>query len=122
MVGADYVPYDTVYLHTKYTGVRTSNDRAVWDYLSISIATGPNGTFTPVGCIGIKDDGFVDVTLEYFSFPSTQVQYVKYEFGAASADWGGGSRVWNLYAQDVQSQVPIPAAAWLISPCSPVLQ
>jgi len=84
-------------------------DRYVWDYLGISISNDNTG-FTLVGHIGTNGDGIYDVTSspKYFDLADTGVRYVKYDFGTHSPMWSdGGSRVVDLYAQNVTVPEPI---------------
>ena len=98
-VGANFVP--------------PPDDREVWDYFAISISTSTNGSvFNEVGHIG-TNDGILEVTSspQFFNLAATEVRYVKYDFGTYSYDWGGGSRVLDLYAQYA---VPEPATMLLL--------
>ena len=98
-VGSSFVPYP--------------GDREVWDYFGISIGTDVTA-LSLVGSIGTKGQ-FVEVTSSpiYFQLSTpTLVRYVKYEFGQYSPDWGGGSRVYDVYAN--ATTVPEPATLLLL--------
>jgi hypothetical protein len=96
-------------------------DREVWDYFGVSISTTSPYSFTPVGHIGTKNNYInyytTDITTAplYFLLETpAEVRYIKYEFGRYSLDYnGGGSRIVDLYAQNV-SPVPVPPSIWLL--------
>ena len=92
------------------------NDREVWDYFGVSLALDNPSSFFLVGSVGTKGDGIVDVTASsvYFDLASpVDARYVKYEFGEYSHDWGGGSRVYDVYAGKT-TPTPEPATTLLL--------
>jgi len=92
------------------------SDREVWDYFEVSIATDIT-SFSSVGSIGTKGDGIVDVftSPSFFDLSSpAEARYVMYEFGETTADWGGGSRVLDVYAMGNSVPVPEPATIFLL--------
>ena len=94
-VGSSFVPYP--------------DDREVWDYFGVSIATVSHPSFTLLNSIGTKGDNVYDIgniSPIYFDLVSSvNARWIKYEFGAFSPDWGGGSRVYDVYAE---STAPVP--------------
>lgn len=103
-VGSSFVPYP--------------DDREVWDYFGVSIATtAPNdpASFTLLNSIGTKGDNVYDIgniSPIYFDLVSSvNAQWIKYDFGAFSPDWGGGSRVYDVYAE---STAPVPEPATML--------
>ena len=93
------------------------DDREVWDYFGVSIATtAPDNpaSFTLLNSIGIKNDTVWDIKSSpiYFDLVSSvNAQWIKYDFGAFSPDWGGGSRVYDVYAE---STAPVPEPATML--------
>lgn len=88
-------------------------DREVWDYFGVSLALDPSD-FALVGSVGAKNDGVVDVFTSptYFDLDTAiAARYVLYEFGQSSYDWGGGSRVLDVYAMET---VPVPEPAAIL--------
>lgn len=91
------------------------SDREVWDYFGVSIGTDA-ASLSLVGHVGTKGDNIVDVSTSpiYYDLSApTLVRYIKYEFGSYSFDWGGGSRVYSVYAE--ATTVPEPATGLLFA-------
>lgn len=82
-----------------------TSDREVFDYVEISTSV-DGTTFVRQGIVGFKGIGdpldFTLVSPVIFDIsPPEEVQFVRYNFGQHSPDHGGGSRVFEVFAQAV---------------------
>ncbi|MEN8141056.1 MAG: discoidin domain-containing protein [Thermodesulfobacteriota bacterium] len=94
-------------------------DREVWDYIGVYAGMDLNN-LQEVGHIGTKNDGIQDVFDEnatalhplaskFFELETPMTaRYVLYEFGEYSHDYGGGSRVLDVYAFGDDQNNPDP--------------
>lgn len=93
----------------------SQSDREVWDYFGVSGAMDISSFFL-LGSIGTKNDSIRDINSgsEFFDLSSPiEVRYLLYEFGEYSHDWGGGSRVAEVYAIGESTSVPEPSTMFL---------
>lgn len=79
-----------------------TSDREVFDFFE-ALVSEDGKTFTSVGIVGIKGTpDNLDYTLDspiFFTFDRLiNVRFVRYNFGKCSPDWGGGSRVFEVFA------------------------